>query len=46
VYPVIGEPPLFGATQAIVTLMLELTEVVGAARTLGIAAALILTSDE
>jgi hypothetical protein len=33
---VIAEPPLYGATHVIVTLVFELTEVVGAAGTLGI----------
>jgi hypothetical protein len=46
VYAVIAEPPLEGATQLIVTLMFELTVVVGAAGTLGLAAALTLNSDE
>ena len=35
VYPVITEPPFPGATQAIVTLMFEFTDIVGAAGTLG-----------
>jgi len=43
---VIGEPPLKGATQLIVTLTFEFIAVVGAAGTLGIDAALIDTSDE
>jgi hypothetical protein len=38
VYAVIGEPPSLGATQVIVTLVFEFTEVVGAAGTLGIVA--------
>ena len=37
VYAVIGEPPSIGATQVIVTLVFEFTEVVGAAGTLGFA---------
>jgi len=43
---VIAEPPLNGAAQVTITLTLEFTAVVGAAGTLGIAAALIETSDE
>jgi hypothetical protein len=46
VYAVIAEPPLEGATQLIVTLTFVFTAVVGAAGTLGIAAALMATSDE
>ena len=34
-YAVIGEPPSVGATQVIVTLVFEFTEVVGAAATFG-----------
>ena len=45
-YEVIGEPPLDGATQLIVTLTFVFAAVDGAAGTLGIAAALIVTSDE
>jgi len=45
-YEVIAEPPFDGATQLMVTLVFEFTVVVGAAGTLGIAAALIDTSDE
>ncbi len=37
-YAVIGEPPSLGATQVILTLVFEFTEVVGAAGTLGIVA--------
>jgi len=46
VYVVIAEPPLEGATQLIVTLTFVFTAVVGAAGTLGMAAALMATSDE
>ena len=46
VYEVIGEPPLDGAAQLIVTLTLVFIVVVGAAGALGIDAALIDTSDE
>ena len=46
VYAVIAEPPLEGATQLIVTLTFVFTAVVGAAGTLGFAAALTLNSDE
>jgi hypothetical protein len=46
VYVVIAEPPLEGATQLMVTLTFVLTAVVGAAGTLGMAAALMATSDE
>jgi len=46
VYDVIAEPPFDGAVQLIVTLTFVFTAVVGAAGTLGIAAALIDTSDE
>jgi hypothetical protein len=46
VYAVIAEPPLEGATQLIVTLTFVFTAVVGAAGTLGMAAALMATSDE
>ena len=47
VYPVIAEPPLVdGADQMIVTLVFELTDVIGAAGTLGLAAALTFTSEE
>jgi hypothetical protein len=46
VYAVIGEPPSRGATQVIVTLVFKFTEVVGAAGTLGFAAALTATSEE
>jgi hypothetical protein len=46
VYPVIGEPPSAGNTQAIITLVFEILEVVGAAGTLGFAAAITFTSDE
>lgn len=42
----IGEPPLDGAAQLIVTLTFVFAAVVGAAGTLGIAAALIATSVE
>ena len=45
-YAVIAEPPVEGATQLIVTLMFVLTDVDGAAGTLGLAAALTLNSDE
>ena len=45
-YAVITEPPLEGATQLIVTLTFVLAAVVGAAGTLGMAAALMATSDE
>jgi hypothetical protein len=46
VYTVIGEPPSAGTTQAMVTLVFEFSEVVGAAGTLGFAAAITFTSDE
>ena len=46
VYAVIVEPPLNGASQLMVTLTFELTVVVGAAGTLGMAAALMATSVE
>jgi hypothetical protein len=46
VYAVIAEPPLEGATQLMVTLTFVFTDVVGAAGTLGMAAALMATSDE
>ena len=46
VYELITEPPFDGATQLIVTLTLVFTAVVGAAGTLGMAAALIDTSFE
>ena len=46
VYDVIADPPLEGAVQLIVTLTLVLVDVVGAAGTAGIAAALIVNSDE
>jgi hypothetical protein len=46
VYAVIAEPPLEGAIQLIVTLMFVLAAVVGAAGTLGLAAALTLNTDE
>lgn len=42
----IGEPPLLGASQEIITLVFENTEVVGAIGVVGFAAALIITSDE
>ena len=42
----IAEPPLDGADQVIVTEMFVFTDVVGAARTLGLAAALTLSSVE
>ena len=45
-YPVIDDPPSEGAIQEIVTLVFEVNEVVGAAGTLGIFAALIFNSDE
>ena len=45
-YAVIAEPPLEGATQLILTLNFVLTAFVGAAGTLGLAAALTLNSDE
>ena len=46
VYEVIGEPPLNGADQVIVTPVLETTEVTGEVGVLGLAAALIENSDE
>ena len=42
----ITEPPLSGAVQTMVTAVFEVTRVVGAAGVLGLAAALITTSDE
>ena len=42
----IEEPPLDRAVQVIVTLVFELTLFYGATRTLGLAAALMLTLDE
>ena len=43
---VIGEPPLFGAVQLIVTLVFEFVDVDGLAGKSGFAAALTSTSDE
>ena len=46
VYEVIGEPPLFMAAQVITTLVLEITEVVGADGVFGLEAALTANSEE